>query len=441
MGITLPSVSVEKSDVNLIIGAEKYRKRLLSLIASAKSRIYIVALYLQDDEAGREVLHALYQAKQANPELDVKVFVDFHRAQRGLIGEAAQLGNRACYQALAKEYDHCIDIHGVAVKNKEFLGVLHLKGMVFDDKVFYTGASINNIYLQYEDKYRLDRYFEFDAKALADSFCNYLLSNLVNSGFAPLLGDDCSFDKKQVKQTSTRTKGALRRGRYQLHSDAYDSDASLQIAPLVGLGMRNNILNKTIVDLVKNSTQQIELYTPYFNLPSVLKKHLVKALKRGVEVKVVVGDKTANDFYIRDETKFSTIGIVPYLYESILQRFIKRYQKYIDQGLLKIHLWQDGENSYHLKGVAVDDRYHLITGSNINPRAWNLDVENGLLVSDPSKELLDMINQERAEIYQHAKLITHYSQIDTVADYPTAPQKLMKKIKLSKIDGILKRFL
>jgi len=441
MGITLPSVSVDKSDIDLIIGAENYRKRLLALIASAKHRIYIVALYLQDDEAGREVLHALYQAKQANPDLDIRVFVDFHRAQRGLIGEAAQLGNRACYQALAKEYEHCIDIHGVAVKNKEFLGVLHLKGMVFDDSVFYTGASINNIYLQYQDKYRLDRYFEFNAKALADSFCNYLLVNLVDSGFAPLLGDDCQFDKKQVKQTSRRTKGALRRGRYQLQLDAYDQKAELQIAPLVGLGQRNNILNKTIIDLVKNSKQQIELYTPYFNLPSVLKKHLIKALKRGVEVKVVVGDKSANDFFIRDEDKFSTIGIVPYLYESILQRFIKRYQKFIDQGLLKIHLWQDGENSYHLKGVSVDNQLHLITGSNINPRAWNLDVENGLLVSDPNKVLLETIDKERAEIYQHAKLVKHFSEIERITDYPAAPQKLMKKIKLSKIDGILKRFL
>ena len=43
-----------------------------------------------------------------------------------------------------------IQIYGVPVKTKEVFGVLHLKGFVFDDQVFYTGASINNAYLQHE---------------------------------------------------------------------------------------------------------------------------------------------------------------------------------------------------------------------------------------------------------------------------------------------------
>ena len=65
---------------------QAYRETLLSLIAGARQRILLAALYLQDDDGGREVLAALYAAKAAHPELEIAVFVDWHRAQRGLIG-------------------------------------------------------------------------------------------------------------------------------------------------------------------------------------------------------------------------------------------------------------------------------------------------------------------------------------------------------------------
>ena len=51
-------------------------------------------------------------------------------------------------------------------------------------------------------------------------------------------------------------------------------------------------------------------------------------------------------------------------------------------------MWKDGDNSFHLKGMRVDDRHHLITGSNLNPRAWALDLENGLVIDDRNQQLL-----------------------------------------------------
>ncbi|GAL09011.1 CDP-diacylglycerol-serine O-phosphatidyltransferase [Photobacterium aphoticum] len=37
-------------------------------------------------------------------------------------------------------------------------GVLHLKGFVIDDKVIYSGASLNDVYLAQHNRYRYDRY-------------------------------------------------------------------------------------------------------------------------------------------------------------------------------------------------------------------------------------------------------------------------------------------
>ena len=89
----LPQLALQADSLRILHSASEFKQRILALIASAQRRIYLVALYLQDDEAGREILSALYAAKAARPELDIKVFVDFHRAQRGLIGKGKQAGN------------------------------------------------------------------------------------------------------------------------------------------------------------------------------------------------------------------------------------------------------------------------------------------------------------------------------------------------------------
>lgn len=76
---------------------------LLEKIAGATRRICIVALYLEQDEGGRAILNALYEAKRQRPELDIRVLVDWHRAQRGRIGAAASNTNADWYCRTAQE--------------------------------------------------------------------------------------------------------------------------------------------------------------------------------------------------------------------------------------------------------------------------------------------------------------------------------------------------
>ena len=101
-----------------------YRETLLAQIASARKRILIAALYLQDDDAGREILAALYAARAAHPEIEIAVFVDWHRAQRGLIGKKKSAGNAALYRAEAERLGPGVTVYGVPVQRRELLGVL-----------------------------------------------------------------------------------------------------------------------------------------------------------------------------------------------------------------------------------------------------------------------------------------------------------------------------
>jgi CDP-diacylglycerol--serine O-phosphatidyltransferase len=94
------------------------------------------------------------------------------------------------------------------------------------------------------------------------------------------------------------------------------------------------------------------------------------------------------------------IAALPYLYEISLRRFAKRHQRNIDSGQLNLHLWRDGDNTYHLKGMWIDQRYTLLTGNNLNPRAFRLDLENALLIDDPKGEWLEPRAKELEEIFR-----------------------------------------
>ena len=146
--------------VEFLADSRAFKTRILQLIHSAKSRIYLTALYFEKDEAGQEILAALYQAKQANPSLEIKILVDWHRAQRGRIGEGAVSSNADWYAEQKAQYhlEQAIEFWGVPINKREVFGVLHLKGFIFDNTLVYSGASINNVYLQQFERYRYDRY-------------------------------------------------------------------------------------------------------------------------------------------------------------------------------------------------------------------------------------------------------------------------------------------
>jgi len=193
--------------------------------------------------------------------------------------------------------------------------------------------------------------------------------------------------------------------------------------------------------LVQKTERSLLIFTPYFNLPKALTRDVIKALKRGVKISIIIGDKTANDFYEVDQDKFSTINGIPYLYEILLVRFVKKWQRFIDNGQLEINLWKDGENSFHLKGMVVDERFHLITGSNLNPRAWALDLENGLLLDDHSGQMMSSVKEELKTIHQHTHIVKNHLQLERFKDYPIKPQKLLKRLRVTQIDRLLKRLL
>ncbi|WP_427982079.1 CDP-diacylglycerol--serine O-phosphatidyltransferase [Agarivorans sp.] len=438
--ITLPQLALDAQQVEVLQCAEQYRQKLLQLIADARTRIYLVALYLEDDEAGRSIMDALYRAKQQRPQLEVQVMVDWHRAQRGLIGEQSAQGNASMYRHYQQQFPDLITISGVPVSNRELFGVLHLKGSIIDDTVIYSGASLNDVYLGYGQRYRFDRYVLLAHSRLADTMVNYLDQQLLARGAVTSLSSTTPASTKTLKPAIRGLRAGLQREQYRYQSQSLGSQ-QLAVTPMLGLGPRRNLLNNTIRRLITHAQQHIILCTPYFNPPSVLKRELSKALNRGVKVSLIVGDKTASDFYRQPQQAFKAIHALPYLYEMNLRQFIQRKQRYIDRGLLTIELWSDADNSFHVKGLWVDQRYNLLTGNNFNPRAWRLDLENGLLLDDPEGLMAQQNQQELENILSHTTRITSAQDLDSLSAYPQPVQRLLRRISRLRADRLLKQLL
>ncbi len=435
-----PRLAVPAAAISTLDGPAAFRQTLLAMIGQARRRIVLVALYLQDDEAGREVLDALYAAHAARPGLGIEVYVDWHRARRGLIGKGSSEGNAAMYREYAQRHGDGVVIRGVPVQNRELFGVLHLKGFIIDDSVLYSGASLNDVYLARHGRYRLDRYHLIRHRALADSMAGYVHAQFRDSDAAPRFDRLPLPRSRELQEPIRRLRQSLQRAQYAGAQEA-PGDGEVAVTPLAGFGRSDNALNEVLLGLLRGARQRVIVLTPYFNLPRPVRVVIGQLLRRGCRLDIMVGDKVANDFYIPPGQPFNRIGLLPYLYESNLRRFARSHQSAIDSGQLNLWLWRDGDNSYHLKGLFVDEDVAVLTGNNLNPRAWALDLENGLVLRDPAGLLVAQHEAEWQTLRKHATRLGHYRELQGTRSYPPEVRRLFKRLRRVRLDRLIGRLL
>jgi len=436
----MPAFAVAATAVTTLPDPAAFRTALLELIATATRRIVIVALYLQDDDAGREIMDALYAAKARRPDLQVALFLDWHRARRGLIGKQPSEGNSAMYRRYREHHGSGIEVYGVPVQNRELFGVLHVKGFVFDDTVLYSGASLNDVYLARHGAYRLDRYHLLRHAALADALAGFARQHLLPAGATCRLDLPGAPSPRQLARTIRDLRAALDEAAYTVPHEI-PGEGEIAVAPLLGFGRTHNALDAAVLQLLREARREVILLTPYFNLPRPLRAAVGGLLRRGCSIDIMVGDKTANDFYIPPGQPFKTIGLLPYLYESNLRRFMRGHRRQIASGQLRIHLWRHGTNSYHAKGLFIDDEVAVLTGSNLNPRAWRLDLENALVLRDPQRLLHARHQAEWDALRQHATLLEDDAALERPTQYPPAVRKNLRRLKRTRLDRLVNRLL
>ncbi|MCV2525861.1 MAG: CDP-diacylglycerol--serine O-phosphatidyltransferase [Candidatus Lightella neohaematopini] len=418
--------------IKILFSPTDFNKELIYSINKAKYRIYIVSLYFDCDSSGRLILDALYKVKKNYYNIDIVIIVDLNRAKRNRLGTNNTITNIDWYYYIAQINSGIeIPIYGVPISNKECFGVFHLKGFIIDDKVIYSGININNIYLRKLNYYRYDRYTIIKNKLLADTLVYYIKQYLLTAKVINRLNN---INSKKVTVSGIYTlRKTLKKANY--YYPGISNYNALSITPLVGLG-KHSLLNRTIYHLIYSTKQKITLCTPYFNIPNILFNSIIDMLNLGITIEIIVGDKTANDFYVpKKNYGFHLIHIIPYLYEINLRNIIIKLQNYINYGNLIIKVWKNKYNSFHIKGIWVDNKWYMLTSNNFNMRSWKLDLENALLIYDPQKLLIN--SNELNNINNHTKLIKHYNDIQTIDDYPKKISNLINKIQKTNFDKII----
>lgn len=267
---------------------------------------------------------------------------------------------------------------------------------------------------------------------------DYVKQRILSAGAVQRLDRNDRPTTPEIKNETRQFRSSLRDASYQFSAQAHNDE--LAVTPLVGLG-KKSLLNKTIHHLMASADERLTICTPYFNLPALLVRNIIYLLREGKQVEIIVGDKTANDFYIPEDQPFKIIGALPYLYEINLRRFLSRLQPYVDNGQLIVRLWKDGDNTYHLKGMWVDNNWQLITGNNLNPRAWRLDLENAILIHDPKHEMHEQRAKELECIRTHTKVVSHYLELENIQQYPVKVRKLIRRLRRIRIDRLISRIL
>lgn len=272
-----------------------------------------------------------------------------------------------------------VSVYGVLINIREVFGVLYFKGFIIDDSVFYSGVSLNDVYLYQYDKYRYDRYYLIRNRKMLDIMFEWVIQNIMNGRGVNRLDDVNRLKSSEIKNDIRLFRQELRDVVYYFQGDV-DNDQFF-VTSLVGLG-KSSLLNKIIFYFMFCVEQKLIICTLYFNLLVIFVRNIIQLLREGKKVEIIVGDKIANDFYISEDEFFKIIGVLFYFYEINLRRFLSRLQYYVNIDQLVVRLWKDDDNIYYLKGMWVDDKWMLIIGNNLNSRVWRLDLENVILIYD-----------------------------------------------------------
>jgi CDP-diacylglycerol--serine O-phosphatidyltransferase len=374
------------------------------------------------------------------PGLQIAVFVDWHRAQRGLIGKAASAGNAALYAEMARRLGPGVPIYGVPVQTREWMGVMHLKGFVIDDRVLYSGASLNDVYLHRGDRYRLDRYHLIESRPLADS-----MAALMTRSAEGECGGVCGRIASAAETRSLRARSVSFR---RLAGDSRYPTVSGRIGEGRGgdhaaarLRCARQSAQCDDSAVIQRARRHLLLFTPYFNLPGAVRGPSKRKAPAGLPGDDRRRRQDRQRFLHCPGRAFHDDWRAALPLRSQPAPLLQAHQDAVDQDLLELHLWRHDPHSFHLKGLLVDDDYALLTGSNLNPRAWRLDLENGLLIHDPQGCLREPARGRTRTHPAHARRLDHHSALEALDSYPAPVQRILKRLTRTRADRLLNQVL
>lgn len=134
------------------------------------------------------------------------------------------------------------------------------------------------------------------------------------------------------------------------------------------------LMRNTYAQAILTAKEKIQIVNPYFLPTRSIKKALKSALKRGIQVEIMMSTKS--------DIPFTPEGSI-----YILHRLMKRGAN--------IHLYNGG--FHHSKIMMIDDTFCTVGSANLNSRSLRYDYEVNAFIFDPytTGQLVDMFEYDK----------------------------------------------
>ncbi|MCK6258809.1 cardiolipin synthase [Fictibacillus sp. KIGAM418] len=334
-------------ELTLFIDGRELYTRYFADIRNAKKSLEIQFYTVCDDKICNEFLNILRQ--KAKEGLTVRLLLDYYGSKN-----VKKAGIKLCRDEGVK----------VAFSNKPRLPYLlftslthnHRKISVIDGTIGYIGGfNLGEEYLGNNPKlgYWRDYHLKVQGKSVDDLRNQFYRDWNVAT---------------QEKQTYLPQENVTLTGGIEHHFE----------------GTNGAHLQDIFLALVKHAKKELYICTPYFIPGKELTDELIKAIKRGVNVKILVPFQA--DYPLVKEAAFRYYGL-------LLPHGCKIYRFY--QGF------------YHSKVIVVDDELCNIGSGNFNKRSFYLNDEMNGFFYTPS--FINMVKESIEEDIRRSELLTYES--------------------------------
>jgi cardiolipin synthase len=298
----------------------KYYNSMLDDINAAKSYIYIETFRFGDDEMGNNFATALIKARKKR-DVEVKLLVDYWGAGNTGSNVFERLKKGGVEVRFFEKIKYNFDVFTKGHRRN------HRKLLIIDDKIVYIGSS--NI-TAYNINWR-------------ESVLR--MKSGIAVTFKKLLLQDWKLYNQYVISRNYNTK-VIKYYNFSIFRDVPN--------------IAQKKINRLFINMIKNAQKSVYVETPYFLPGYLLRRALMSAAKRGVQVTVIIPKKS--DVRLVDILRNKYIG--PLSVSGIKFLFYET-------------------NNLHSKLLLIDEKEFAIGSSNFDYRSFRYMFEIVLKGNDP----------------------------------------------------------
>lgn len=370
-----------RNRVQLVYGGRDYFNTLLELISNAKQCIHLQFYIYENDETGWLITHALIEAAQRK--VDVYLQVDGYASQGISKKMAAELKD-------------------AGVKLKWFEPLFRSKHFYFGRRLHHKVVVADGIYSLVGGVNICNRYNDMPGEpAWLDTalYCEGEASFALHHICREMWGD------KNLPSIDTSPIEAF--------CDNIPEDEQIMVRVRRNDWVnRKNQIWKTYYDIFSKAEKKITIMCSYFLPGRLFRKKISQAVKRGVQVKVILAGRS--DIMMAKHAE-------RYLYDWLLRN--------------KIEVYEYQETVLHAKLAVYDERKVTIGSYNVNNISayasleLNMDIENHSFANYVESELEQISNS-------HCKLITKENYISSTNIF----KRIWQRFCYSFINNVLNLF-